>query len=474
MKKYFSILALALLGMAVQGCKPAEKHLLLITTNDIHAHITDFPRLATAVRQARDTADVVLLDAGDRWTGSAYVDQADGRLPIIRLMNRLVYDAATLGNHEFDPGQAVLQRSIDSARFPVLCANLRCGEKAAMRPTQASAVLERAGIRIGIVGAVTNYGPNGHPDGHDAIFEGLTFPDGVETLLEAQHLVDDCDVRIALSHLGHPKDFEVAAAAPRYHVIVGGHSHTEVDTLINGVQVTQTGKNLRNVGVVDITLSGRTVKAVEYRNYPVTDFEPDPEFATLVEEIHANPALHVRVGQLAGTADKTGLANLFTESIRRATEADAAFYHIGGVRLDVRAEGDVPLHAIYDLDPFGSHISTIEATPEELRRFLLTIFNEENTGGIPHIVDLYSTTPYTIVTDGGTATNVLFPDLREGHRYRIAISDYAFKNYKGADAFQGQTTDILVTDALLSTVRNGGKPFTPDNTMRQQILRRDK
>ncbi len=470
MKKYFSILALALLGMAVQGCKPAEKHLLLITTNDIHAHIADFPRLATAVRQARDTADVILLDAGDRWTGSAYVDRADGRLPIIRLMNRIGYDAATLGNHEFDPGQAVLQRSIDSARFPMLCANLHCGATATMRPTSPSAILERAGLRIGIVGAVTNYGPNGHPDGHDEIFEGLTFTDGVETLVEAQDLVGNCDVRIALSHLGHPKDFEVAAAAPHYHVIVGGHSHREIDTLINGVRVTQTGKNLRNVGVVDITLLGRTVKSVDYRNCPVGGFEPAPEFTALVEEICANPALLVPVGQFTRTADKIGLANLFTESIRRAAKADVAFYHIGGVRSDMLPEGDVPLCAIYDLDPFGSHVSTFEATPEELRRFLLTIFNEENTGGLRHMIDLYSTTPYTIVTDGQRATNILFPDLREGRRYRIAISDYAFKNYKGADAFQGRTTDLSVTDALLSTVRNGGKPFTPDNTMRQQIL----
>lgn len=470
MKKYFSILALALLGLAAQGCKPAEKHLIIITTNDIHAHIADFPRLATAVKQARDTADVLLLDAGDRWTGSAYVDQAEGRLPVIRLMNRLGYDAATLGNHEFDPGQAILQRAIDSARFPLLCANIRCDTTAVMRQPEPSAILSRAGLRIGIVAAVTNYGPNGHPDGHDAVFQGLAFPDGVETLIQEQARIDDCAVRIALSHLGHRRDFEVAAAAPRYHVIVGGHSHTEVDTLINNVRVTQTGKNLRNAGVVDITCSGQEVKSVEYRNLPIAGFEPDPEFTTLVEEIYANPALQIPVGQLTCAADKTGLANLFTESIRRAARADAAFYHIGGVRLDRLAEGSVPLCAIYDLDPFGSHVSTIEATPEQLRRFLLTIFNEEKTGGIPHIVDLYSTTPYTIVTSGGAAVNVLFPDLKAGRRYRIAISDYAFKNYRGADAFRGETTDILVTDVLKSAVDNGGRPFTPDNTMRQQIL----
>lgn len=64
----------------------------------------EFPQLATAVAECRDTASVILVDAGDRWTGNAYVDQAEGRRPVLELMNELGYDVATLGNHELTWG----------------------------------------------------------------------------------------------------------------------------------------------------------------------------------------------------------------------------------------------------------------------------------------------------------------------------------------------------------------------------------
>lgn len=68
---------------------------------------------------------MVLVDAGDRWTGNAYVDMAPTPgMPMIALMNELGYDVATLGNHEFDHGQAFLGRMIDSMDFEVVCANV--------------------------------------------------------------------------------------------------------------------------------------------------------------------------------------------------------------------------------------------------------------------------------------------------------------------------------------------------------------
>lgn len=108
------------------ACAPRERTLVLLSTNDMHAKIRNFPRLAAAVEACRDTAQlVVLVDAGDRWTGNAYVDRAaTPGMPMIALMNRLGYDVATLGNHEFDHGQAFLGRMIDSMDFEVVCANV--------------------------------------------------------------------------------------------------------------------------------------------------------------------------------------------------------------------------------------------------------------------------------------------------------------------------------------------------------------
>ena len=117
---------LILLAAAAAACAPRERTLVLLSTNDMHAKIQNFPRLAAAVENCRDTAQlVVLVDAGDRWTGNAYVDMAaTPGMPMIALMNRLGYDVATLGNHEFDHGQAFLGRMIDSMAFEVGGANV--------------------------------------------------------------------------------------------------------------------------------------------------------------------------------------------------------------------------------------------------------------------------------------------------------------------------------------------------------------
>ena len=98
---------------------------VILSTNDMHASLENVARLATAVKECRDTVFTIVVDAGDRWTGNAYVDLAEGRLPMIKLMNAVGYDVATLGNHDFDAGQKVLDEAIDEAEFDVVCANMQ-------------------------------------------------------------------------------------------------------------------------------------------------------------------------------------------------------------------------------------------------------------------------------------------------------------------------------------------------------------
>ena len=177
MKRFFRALFVAA-AVAIAACGPCERTVVLLSTNDIHANILRFPQLAAAVGACRDTADlVVLLDAGDRWTGNAYVDKAPTPgMPMIRLMNRLGYDVATLGNHEFDFGQAFLGRMIDSMDFEVIAANV-ASDTCTFPQLPPYAIVERGGVRFGFVGAVTNYEGPGHPAGNKESFRGLRFPD---------------------------------------------------------------------------------------------------------------------------------------------------------------------------------------------------------------------------------------------------------------------------------------------------------
>lgn len=457
MKLTYSTLFGVLL-LTLVGCATPTREVVILSTNDIHAQIDRFAQLATAVERCRDTAEVILVDAGDRWTGNAYVDLAEERRPILTLMNYLGYDLATIGNHEFDVGQAQLERSLSILEFPVICANIRSGEGAELKAFEPTRTICRGGVTVGFVGVVTNYGPNNHPDGHDAIFEGLTFPDAVQTAAELAPTLEGCDVRVALTHVGLERDREIAAATSDYDLIIGGHSHDRANECVEGTLITQTGKNLRAVGATTVRMTAAGPE-LSYREVALEGYEPDPMVAARVAELKQNPELLQPVGELTRTATRPELAMLFAESIRRAADAEIGFYHYGGVRLDSLSGGAVPLVDIYTLEPFSSKISTIEMTPAELRRMLVTKFNDTVKPSESHCIDLFSTTPYRVVTDGYDATTVEFPELVEGRRYRVALGDYIFKTYKDIHGLGGTTTEQLVTEALLSHLALG--PWSP-------------
>lgn len=464
---------LVLSVVVAAACTPRETTLVVLSTNDMHARIQNFPRLAAAVEACRDTARlVVLADAGDRWTGNAYVDKAPTPgMPVIALMNRLGYDVATFGNHEFDFGQAHLARMIDSMDFKVVCANLE--SDTCIFPQPASwTIIERGGIRIGVVGVVTNYEGPGHPAGNDANFEGLRFPDPQQAARRcADSLRSKVDVLVLLSHMGDDRDAELLATEHRYDLVIGGHTHELRDTLIGGTLLTQTGKNLTNVGATTIRLRGKKIAAIDYRIVPLADYAPDSLVRAEVDRYYADPELNRPVGEFARAASGWGVANWMARGVADKTTAEVGFYHVGGVRLDSIPAGGMSTARVYDLEPFDSRIAVMRMTPAQMRRMILTKYNDTENRKESHRIDLISTTPYEIVTNAAdSALDVRFPQLREGRMYRVAISDYVFKNYHDLDYVDGAITDIKVADVLLEELEEDS-PLEPDNRPHQRIVR---
>lgn len=473
MKRWLPLTLLAVVACTA-SCAPRERTLVLLSTNDMHAKIQRFPQLAAAVAACRDTLpDALLVDAGDRWTGNAYVDKCavPGR-PVITLMNRLGYDAATLGNHEFDCGQAYLGRMIDSMDFEVVCANA-LSDTCTFPHLAPAAVIERGGVKVGFVGAITNYEGPGHPAGNESSFVGVRFPDPQqEAVRAAEALRPEVDVLVLLSHMGDDRDRELLAKTQLFDVVIGGHTHVVCDTVVNGTLLTQTGKDLHNVGATVIRLRGKRVVSVEYRLVPLDGYAPDEAFRTEVERFYADPVLNRPVGVLGRTADKWGLANWMAAAVADEEDAQVGFYHIGGVRLDSLAAGGVGTARIYDLEPFDSHIAVMRMTPAQMRRMIVAKYNESTREG--HRIDLVSTTPYEIITDGeDRAFDVRFPALREGRSYRVAISDYAFRNYRDLSYSDGAVTGERVADALLEELEDtdAQHPLMPDNRPRQRVVR---
>ena len=450
-----------------------KSEFVILSTNDVHASLENVARLSTAVKECRDTVFTIVADAGDRWTGNAYVDLAENRLPIIRLMNAVGYDVAALGNHDFDAGQRVLDEAIDYAEFDVICANMKSLGDNLDDVEPRERIVTPEGVAVDFIGVVTSYA-NGHPDGNDVNFEGLQFEDP-QFVAERECKRSRGDVKVLLSHMGDDRDMELAARYDGYDVVIGGHTHAVLDTLINGTTVGQTGRKLKHVGVTRVKMRGSKVVSVEYENIALKNYAEDESVKAIIKDIESNPALLEVVGKMAKGVDHVGLCNLQTKIIKEATSSEIGIYHRGGVRIiEGLAEGDVTVKMLFDNEPFFSQVHTMKMTPAQLRKLIVMKYNDTVNAKESHRVDLYATTPYTIVVDeNDEAYDVLFSELKEGQKYQVAIADYVARNYPNLECEDEVRTPLLVYDLDVAYFK-ANSPVTISSESKQSVIVRKK
>ncbi|MDR0907756.1 MAG: bifunctional metallophosphatase/5'-nucleotidase [Rikenellaceae bacterium] len=464
------IAAVAVMLVAV-GCA-SEKRVVIISTNDIHASIDNFPRLATLVeeiRAANGEDAVILTDAGDRWTGNPFVDIAERPLyPVVELMNRLGYDVATLGNHEFDWGQAMLDERVGEMNFPVVCANLDTGTSA-LSSIEPYTIIEAGGLRIAFLGLVTNF-VDGHPDGKLENFVGMSFTNPYDAAEKYAWLADECDVFVALTHIGDNADEILAERVPQLDLILGGHSHTRIDTarVVGKTAITQSDSKLKYAGVTTVTKKGKSL-TIENHLVPLADIAPAEDFAAMVERYNDNPALHASIGEVAAPFDAEGVRNLVTDAIRAQTGVDLVLYHRGGIRISELPAGGVSFADLFRIEPFRSEVYTMDMTAGDIKGLIMAKFNDTGNAGESHGPDLYpSGLTYEIITDeAGEAVDVRFLPV-ERDRYKVALPDYVCKVYKFNKPAAMVETGLQVTSILKSYIE-AHSPLIPDDTPRIEI-----
>ena len=257
-----------------------DKQLVIIHTNDTHSTIFPlnenidnkdiagrggFLRRVNMVKEQREQhPNLLLIDSGDFSQGSGYYTLFKGEVEI-KLMNQMGYDAATIGNHEFDFGLDNMARIFQMANFPIICSNYDCTGTVLEGIVKPYATLKRDGVKIGLFALA----PPLKGLVFDGNCEGLTFLDPAET---AQKYIDilrkqeKCDLVICISHLGwevsvYP-DEKFVSLTEGCDLVLGGHTHTYMPTLEytpnkNGKQipVDQNGKHGAFVGKLVLTLS---------------------------------------------------------------------------------------------------------------------------------------------------------------------------------------------------------------------------
>ncbi len=345
-------------------------------------------------------------------------------------------------------------------KFPVLGANVK-----GLDGIKEYEVLKRDGIRFAFVGLTTNFSPDHRPEGKAEHFEGLSFPDVFETAAEYAPLAEQVDCMVALTHIGFDRDVELAERVPIFDLVIGGDSHTLLDTLVSvgKTVITQAESRLRYATVTTIRSDNNQHARVSRSEVVRLDtIAPSPRFAELVAHIKDNPRLDAPMGELRSPMDEHGVDNLVTDAIRVYTGVDVALYHSGGVRLDTLA-GAVSMADIFRIDPFLSEIYTLRMTAGQLKGLIMGTFNSNSKqGGSVDI--LPSGVSYVIETnEAGEAVDVVLTPSAD--LYSVAMPDYLFKNYDFD--FQGTMTDTdyLVTSVLESYIGKHS-PLTPDNRSR--------
>lgn len=189
-----------------------------------HARLGGWERLTTRVAALRAAhPHLALLHAGDAVQGDLYFMKYSGE-PEMELLNRLRFDAFTLGNHEFDRGPEFLARMLSPLRVPVLAANMDASALPELaKQVRPYTVLEYDGETVGVIGLLTR-----HTDNLSNPGKTIRFEDEIRTARKYVEELTDLGVNkiILLTHVGYEKDKRLAAEVPGVDLIVGGHSHT--------------------------------------------------------------------------------------------------------------------------------------------------------------------------------------------------------------------------------------------------------
>lgn len=252
--------------------------LVILHTNDLHNRLIRHPERAARLRElvqrerehienrsANNTSHILLLDAGDA-VGSGNLTFNPGGEPVLDVMSDLGYDAMTIGNREFHFTEAGFVATLNRARFPVLCANIRARGNATL-PVHSHLILETPVGRVGIFGLTVPMITERMLSQHISAY---VFDQPVQKGGElVEQLRPQVDFLIALTHIGLTRDIELAKAAPSIDLIVGGHSHSVLEQPLRegSVVIVQAGCHARYLGRVEVQL-GNPMR-VEGRLIPI-------------------------------------------------------------------------------------------------------------------------------------------------------------------------------------------------------------
>ncbi|MBW7458074.1 5'-nucleotidase C-terminal domain-containing protein, partial [Paenibacillus sepulcri] len=366
--------------------------------------------LAAYLKQ-REAANpnTLLVHAGDAVGASAPVSALLQDEPTIDFLNRLGFDAGTVGNHEFDRGAEEALRLINGGKnpvsgkdfagadFPYVAANVM--DKDGKPLLDAYVIKQVGGVEIGFIGVVTNITPT---IVKASSIEGLTFIEQAPAVNKAvaELKAKGIEAIVILAH----DPFEGSADAPtgevvdlanevddEVDVIFAGHNHGGLNKVIDGKLVIEAYSYGTAFSDIDLEIDRATHDIVlakgEVVDVKQEGIEPDAEIAKMIkdyQELNA-PVMNAPVGKTdaaitrtAAASGESALGNLIADGMREAMKTDFAFMNSGGIRSDM-PEGSVTYGSMFSIQPFGNVLVKMTLSGSQMKELLNQQWGETGT-----------------------------------------------------------------------------------------------
>jgi 2',3'-cyclic-nucleotide 2'-phosphodiesterase/3'-nucleotidase/5'-nucleotidase len=504
-------------GSTRQGASAPPRRLRVLATNDFHGALLPgrpgFARgrevggaAALAGYFARERAAVdaptVLIDGGDVMQGTPISNLTEGRATV-DFYNRVGYTAAALGNHEFDWGIETLKERVRQADFAWLGANIFVkGTDTLPSWVEPTALVRLPGcdagapvcdsVTVGIIGIATEQTPTVTRPSNVA---SLTFGDEAEAIerwvprLRAR----GADFVIVTAHSGafcsreDPSrgcEGEIVDVARRLSerpdLIVSGHTHSQVNAVINGVRIVQAHSSGTRFSVVDLERVSADSVAVSVVDQPTTFVDQiavDTAVAGLVGRYEAEigPRVNEVVTQLDRPLTREGteypLGNLIADAQRATTGTQVAIMNNGGIRTEL-ASGPVRYGDLFRLQPFTNTLVTMRLTGAQLLEVLEHAIGNEESEVDVHVSGLR----VRYDPDAAQGSRIVSAELESGERiaplkvYTVTVNDFMAEGGSGyAMLRQGsdiEKTGIVDLDALVAYLRRQPQPLPVPGTGR--------
>lgn len=505
----------------------SKYELSIMHTNDTHGRTDVAPKRATAVKQVRaEKTNSLLIDAGDVFSGTLFFNEFKGEADL-KLMNYIGYDVMTFGNHEFDLGSSpeghqALADFVKGAEFSFVSSNVDFtpdekftglfSDLISSEPENGKIyngiVKEINGEKVGIFGLTTEETKGISSPG------SIAFKNYIAEAEKAVKAFEDMDVDkiIAVTHIGYDdnaaidNDLILAQSVPGIDVIVGGHSHTQLDDAVvidknlageekDPTVIVQAFQYSDFLGTLDVTFDENgIVKEYENELLEVSKFEEDAEAVEIlkpykekVQELNeteigvtlteplTNPRAEASNPEgLSVRKNETILGDLITDGmLSKAKEYDEnvvmAFTNGGGIRSSINA-GPITIGEVISVLPFGNTLALMDVTGAELKAaFELSISQYPNElGGFLHVagakIEFDSSKPARAVKDGVVTeegqriisisyknADGSYTEIKEGETFTVATNAFTAKGGDNYDMLgeaykKGRVTDLGLSD----------------------------